>query len=40
VATLRTDMTINRPADEVADTLGPAIEDGVRGLKEYCEQGS
>jgi uncharacterized protein YndB with AHSA1/START domain len=23
--------------DEVADTLGPAIEDGVRGLKEYCE---
>jgi hypothetical protein len=24
--------------DEVADTLGPAIEDGVRGLKQYCEQ--
>jgi carbon monoxide dehydrogenase subunit G len=23
--------------DEVADTLGPAIEDGVRGLKDYCE---
>lgn len=23
--------------DEVADTLGPAIEDGVRGLKHYCE---
>jgi carbon monoxide dehydrogenase subunit G len=24
--------------DELAATLGPAIEDGVRGLKEYCEQ--
>ncbi len=23
--------------DEVADTLGPAIEDGVRGLKQHCE---
>lgn len=23
--------------DEVAGTLGPAIEDGVRGLKQYCE---
>ncbi len=23
--------------DEVADTLGPAIEDGLRGLKSYCE---
>lgn len=23
--------------DEAADTLGPAIEDGVRGLKDYCE---
>ncbi|OJY46367.1 SRPBCC family protein [Pseudonocardia sp. 73-21] len=23
--------------DEVADTLGPAIEDGLRGLKTYCE---
>jgi hypothetical protein len=26
--------------DEVADTLGPAIEDGVRGLKQYCESRS
>lgn len=25
--------------DEVADTLGPAIEDGLRGLKRYCESG-
>ncbi len=24
--------------DEIADTLGPAIEDGVRGLKQYCER--
>lgn len=23
--------------DEVAGTLGPAIEDGLRGLKTYCE---
>ena len=23
--------------DEVAGTLGPAIEDGLRGLKSYCE---
>lgn len=23
--------------DEVADTLGPAIEDGIRGLKAHCE---
>jgi len=23
--------------DEVADTLGPAIEDGIRGLKQQCE---
>jgi carbon monoxide dehydrogenase subunit G len=23
--------------DELAATMGPAIEDGVRGLKEYCE---
>ena len=23
--------------DEVADTLGPAIEDGLRGLKSCCE---
>jgi uncharacterized protein YndB with AHSA1/START domain len=26
--------------DELADTLGPAIAAGVRGLKEYCESGS
>jgi carbon monoxide dehydrogenase subunit G len=26
--------------DEAADTLGPAIEDGVRGLKQYCESRS
>ena len=26
--------------DEVADTLGPAIEDGLRGLKTYCESQS
>lgn len=25
--------------DEIAGTLGPAIEDGLRGLKEYCESG-
>ncbi|MPZ65995.1 MAG: SRPBCC family protein [Pseudonocardiaceae bacterium] len=25
--------------DEIADTLGPAIEDGVRGLKKYLETG-
>lgn len=24
--------------DAVADTLGPAIEDGLRGLKQYCEK--
>jgi carbon monoxide dehydrogenase subunit G len=23
--------------DEVAGTLGPAVEDGLRGLKSYCE---
>ncbi len=23
--------------DEVAGTLGPAIEDGLRGLRSYCE---
>lgn len=23
--------------DRVVDTLGPAIEDGVLGLKQYCE---
>ena len=23
--------------DQVAGTLGPAIEDGLRGLKEHCE---
>jgi len=23
--------------DEVAGTLGPAIEEGLRGLKDYCE---
>lgn len=23
--------------DEVARTLGPAVEDGLRGLKTYCE---
>lgn len=26
--------------DELAGTLGPAIEDGVRGLKQYCESRS
>ncbi|MGB3230952.1 MAG: SRPBCC family protein [Mycobacterium sp.] len=26
--------------DEVAGTLGPAIEDGLRGLKMYCESGN
>jgi carbon monoxide dehydrogenase subunit G len=25
--------------DEVAGTLGPAIEDGLHGLKSYCESG-
>lgn len=24
--------------EELAVTLGPAIDDGVRGLKEYCER--
>lgn len=24
--------------DELADTLGPAIEEGVQGLKDYCER--
>lgn len=24
--------------DELADTLGPAIEEGVQGLKEYSER--
>lgn len=24
--------------DELAGTMGPAIEDGVRGLKEFCER--
>ena len=23
--------------DDIADTLGPAIEDGIQGLKKYCE---
>jgi len=26
--------------DEVAGTLGPAIDDGLRGLKMYCESGN
>ncbi len=26
--------------DEIAGALGPAIEDGLRGLKEYCESQS
>ncbi len=24
--------------DDLAGTMGPALEDGVRGLKEYCER--
>jgi carbon monoxide dehydrogenase subunit G len=24
--------------DELADTMGPAVEGGVQGLKEYCER--
>lgn len=24
--------------DSLADTLGPAVEEGLKGLKEYCEK--